>query len=323
VLYASRGYSLFRTKIPAENICWEHVGDFDSAWWRKLTLRSNLAARACRDGFHSLAVLPSGEIIGAVPKAIVRLSHGAKEFVMTHSVVRGTRPLHMAATAGQHLFWGEYFDNPGRDEVHIYASADRGTHWDVAYTFPRHSIRHIHNIVYDRWANCLWILTGDDASECRIIRAACDFSNVETVLFGSQQVRSAALVATKDALYFSSDTPFERNHVYRMDRRGNVRRLSDLSGSSICGCRVGDSVFFSAMVEPSRVNDDLNVRVYGSCDGDQFAPLLNWKKDRWPMGLFQFGNAFFPDGENKSGILAVTTVAVKGANFTTHLHQVS
>ena len=37
-----------------------------------------------------------------------------------------------------------------------------------------------------------------------------------------------------------------------------------ISSSSIYGCRVGSRVFFSTMVEPSEVNRDRQVRVYGS-----------------------------------------------------------
>ena len=106
------------------------------------------------------------------------------------------------------------------DEVHIYASTDHGSTWEVAYTFPRGAVRHVHNIVYDEWANCLWVLTGDNGSECRILRVSCDFKNVDVVLSGNQQARAVALVPTPDGLYFSSDTPLESNHVYRLEREG-------------------------------------------------------------------------------------------------------
>ena len=45
-------------------------------------------------------------------------------------IPRGTRPLHMTATPDGRVFFGEYFDNDERDEVHIYTSrmkARRGT----------------------------------------------------------------------------------------------------------------------------------------------------------------------------------------------------
>jgi hypothetical protein len=237
-------------------------------------------------------------------------------------VLRGTRPLHLVAAPSDHIFWGEYFDNPQRDEVHIYASSDRGAHWDVAYTFPKCTIRHVHNIVYDEWENCFWVLTGDQSSECRILRASCDFKNVDLVLSGNQQARSAALVPTRDALYFSSDTQLETNHVYRLSRRGNLSKVAALNSSSIYGCSVGNALFFSTMVEPSAINSERNVCLYGSPDGVRWPRVLQCKKDRWPMGWFQYGNASLPDGKNTTNLLAVTTIGVEHADFETSLWRV-
>jgi hypothetical protein len=319
VLYASRGYSVLRARLgtPASAIAWERVGQYRPKAWRSTTSFFPLASRLFRDGFHALVTLSSGHLVGAVPNAIVTLVPGETEFRLSHRLLRGTRPLHLAVTPDDHIFWGEYFNNPRRDEVHIYASTDRGGHWDVAYTFPKGSIRHVHNIVYDEWENCFWVLTGDDASECRILRASCDFKAVDVVLSGSQQTRTAALVPTRDALYFSSDTPFESNHVYRLDRRGDLAQVASLSSSSIYGCCVGNAVFFSTMVEPSAINLERNVCVYGSLDGIQWQRVLQRRKDRWPMGWFQYGNAFLPDGKNTTSLLAVTTIAVEHADLET------
>lgn len=321
VLYASRGYALLRATVnpPATDIEWEQIGHYRPAAWRSITSSSELASRLFRDGFHALAVLSSGHLVGAVPHAIVTQPPGEPEFHLSHKLLRGLRPLHFATTPSDHIFWGEYFDNPRRDEVHIYASSDKGAHWEVAHTFSSGAIRHVHNIVYDQWETCFWILTGDIGSECRILRASCDFKTVDVVLSGNQQARSAALVPTRDALYFSSDTPLESNHVYRLDRSGDLCPVTSLSSSSIYGCRVGDAVFFSTVVEPSAVNSGRDVCLYGSPDGEHWQHLRQWKKDRWPMGLFQYGNAFLPDGNNTTGLLAVTTIAVERADPETSL----
>lgn len=319
VLYVSRGYSVLRARVGthASTMAWEHVGQYRPNAWRSITSSSPLASRLFRDGFHALVALSSGHLVGAVPNAIVTLARGETEFRLSHGLLRGMRPLHLAVTPDDHVFWGEYFDNPRRDEVHIYASTDRGDHWDVAYTFPKRSIRHVHNIVYDGWENCFWVLTGDDGSECRILRASCDFKIVDVVLSGNQQTRCAALVPTHGALYFSSDTPFESNHIYRLDRRGGVAQVALLSSSSIYGCNVGNTVFFSTMVEPSTINLDRNVCLYGSLDGVQWQRVLERRKDRWPMGWFQYGNAFLPDGKNTTSLLAMTTIAVEDADLET------
>ena len=76
------------------------------------------------------------------------------------------------------------------------------------------------------------------------------------------------------------------------------------------------------MVEPSRANRDRNVRLYGSPDGSHWRDLMRWKKDLWPMGLFQYGNAFLPDGRNTTEFLAVTTVAVEGDDLKTSIWRV-
>jgi hypothetical protein len=339
ILYASCGYNVLRAQVSSQTLrnglAWKQVGSFRAQWRRCLSVTNRLSSRLLRDGFHALAVLSSGTIVGAVPGAIVTLRPNETEFRVTHAITRGTRPLHITATPAGTMFWGEYFDNAARGEVHIYASIDSGLSWSVAYTFSQGAIRHVHNIVYDRWADCLWVLTGDYGDECRILRTSCDFRSVEPVLQGNQQARAVALVPTEGGLYFSSDTPLETNYIYRLDRRGELSRLSSLSSSSINGCRVAESVFFSTMVEPSEVNHDRCVRIFGSqTEGGQadertapptntnWRPLLAWPKDRWPMRFFQYGNAFFPDGENHTPYLALTTVAVQAEDGVMSLYSI-
>ena len=325
-LYAARGYEILRAKIndPAATVTWQPIATFDPSLRRKLSVATRLTARLFRDGFHALAVLPTGGLAGAVPGAIVTLGPNETIFHQTHAITRGTRPLHITAVPNGTIYWGEYFDNAARDEVHIYASTDAGATWSVAYTFPKGAIRHVHNIVYDSWENCLWILTGDYGDECRILRADPDFTRVEAVLQGNQQARAVALVPTKDALHFSSDTPLESNFIYRLNRRGVLSQLAPINSSSISGCRVGENIFFSTMVEPSEVNRDRQVRIYASSNGAQnWLPVLDWKKDSWPMNLFQYGNALLPDGNNSTPYLAVSTVAIESDDQATSLYQVN
>ena len=321
-LYISRGYSLYKTSVTGFEISCEFVARFWPPVWRVLTSQFRLSSRVFRDGFHTLAALRSGHLIAAVPGAILVRSPGETEFKISHRITRGTRPLHITLTPDDRVFWGEYFDNRARAQVNIYSSSDCGNSWNIVHTFPRGEIRHVHNIVYDPWQNCMWILTGDNGSECRIMRCSCDFSHVENVLIGSQQTRAAALVPTPRGIVFSTDTPSQQNHVYRLDRTGNLEKLADLSSSSICACAVGDSLFFSTMAEPSSINTAKEVRLYGSVDGSNWKTLLQYQKDRWPMGPFQYGNIFLPEGANNSGVLALTSCAVTGADSVTSLWTV-
>jgi hypothetical protein len=337
VLYGCRGYQIVRLQI-SKQAEWEVVARLRPAWWRSLTSRTALTYRLVRDGFHALAILRAQTdaqtndltMVGAVPGALVTRTPGSDEFYVTHQIQRGTRPLHVTADPPGRIYWGEYFDNRERAEVHIYVSTDHGRTWQIAYTFPAGSIRHVHNIVYDRWGDCLWILTGDEGAECKVLRASCDLRSMEVMLSGNQQARAVAAVPTQNGLYLSTDTPLEKNHVYRLDRTGNVGQVSDLASSSIFGCRVGcgvsEAVFFSTMVEPSTVNTVREVHLVGSRagsrDGTNWQLLARWKKDSLPMRYFQYGNAFLPDGENSTNYLAATTIAVEREDLVTTLWEV-
>ena len=329
VLYGCRGYQIVRlrgTPQIGENAEWDTVGRFRPVWWRSVTSRTTLSYRLVRDGFHALAIFDDQTIVGVVPGALVTRIPSSDEFHVTHQVRRGTRPLHLTAVPSGNIYWGEYFDNRERAEVHIYASTDRGRTWQVAYTFPAGSIRHVHNIVYDRWGDCLWILTGDEGAECKVLRASGDLRSVEEVVAGSQQARAVAAIPTRTGVYLSTDTPLEKNHVYRLTRRidgaGNAEQVGGLASSSIYGCRVGEAMFFSTMIEPSAVNTGREVHLAGSRDGTNWQVLARWKKDRLSMRYFQYGNAFLPDGENATRYLAATTIAVEPDDLVTTLWEV-
>jgi hypothetical protein len=350
VLYGCRGYRVVRLNArlcvglqTGRSAEWEAVARFRPVWWRNLTSRSALSYRLMRDGFHALAILGGQTLegqtndltmVGAVPGALVTRSPGSDEFHVTHRIRRGTRPLHITAVPSGQIYWGEYFDNRKRAEVHIYASADRGRTWQIAYTFPAGSIRHVHNMVYDRWGDCLWILTGDEGAECKVLRTTCDLlsakRSVEVALSGNQQARAVAAIPTQEGLYLSTDTPFEKNHIYRLDRAGNIERAGGLASSSMYGCRVGEAMFFSTMIEPSAVNIGREVQIVGSrcdsklgsSDGTNWQVLARWKKDNLPMRYFQYGNASLPAGENSTNYLAATTVAVETDDLVTTLWEV-
>lgn len=321
-LYASKGYQLFRTRPRdvSQELQWQFVAKFRAPWRRTLSVHNRLTTRLFRDGFHALAVLPSGGLVAAVPGAILTLRPNETEFHVSHPIGRGTRPLHITVVPDGTIYWGEYFDNPLREQVHIYASRDHGSTWNIAQTFPKGAIRHVHNIVHDPWAKCLWIFTGDYGEECRILKAPCDLSCIENVLQGNQQARAVAAIPTESAIYFASDTPLESNFIYRLDRQGVLSQVAPISSSSIYGCRVGRRVFFSTMVEPSKANPDQSVRIYRGGPQDAWTPVLAWKKDRWPMHFFQYGNALLPDGDNQTSCLALTTIAVKGEDITTSIY---
>src|SRR5208282_900994 len=123
VLYGCRGYQIVCLRAGKDTE-WKMAARFRPVWWRNLTSRVALSSRLMRDGFHALAILDRQTnhqtLVGAVPGALVTRAPGGDELEVTHQIQRGTRPLHVTAVPSGSIYWGEYFDNRERAEVHIY-----------------------------------------------------------------------------------------------------------------------------------------------------------------------------------------------------------
>ena len=87
----------------------------------------------------------------------------------------------------ENIFWGEYFTNFNREPVNIYGSCDQGQTWKVVYTFSKGKINHIHSIIYDRFREGYWVLTGDREDECNIFFTNDEFKNLLPVIKGGQR----------------------------------------------------------------------------------------------------------------------------------------
>lgn len=319
-LYAGCGYELLRWDASSGR--WERRASFTPEWWRRGTARGRLSGRLVRDGFHALAGLPDGTLAAVVPRMIALLRPDSRRFHPAFRIPRGTRPLSITATPTGDLYWGEYFDNPQRESVHVYGSSDGGGSWQVVYAFPPRTIRHVHSITYDSYGGCLWVLTGDDGDECRMLRAAPDWSSVEVVLSGSQQTRAVTLVSSRGEVYFATDTPFEQNYIYRLERGGRLERLASIAGSSFWSCRVNRALFFSTAVEPSLANRSPYATLYGGAAPEGWTALVRWRRDRWPLRLFQYANMILPSGDNDGDVLAASGLAVRGEDQVAHLWRV-
>ena len=130
-------------------------------------------------------------------------------------------------------------------------------------------------------------------------------------------------MVTERGLYFVSDTPMVQNYIYFLDRKRRMSTLAKIPSSSIQGCSTRNGLFFTTMIEPTKLNHSKNVTIVGSPDGIAWQPLASWSKDRWPMRFFQYGNAFFASGENTSDFLAASTIAVDGADIQTSIWRSS
>lgn len=214
---------------------------------------------------------------------------------------------------GKSAYFGEYWGNEEKDSVAVYKRNITGQ-WSIVYEFSKNSITHIHQIQYDKYRDCIWILTGDSDSESGIWKADREFENVSPLVKGNQQYRACFIVPTENGLIYATDTPLEDNYIYYLnidDKQCKI--LSELPGPCVYARMIGEKKFVCATsVEPDSslskwkyrlsnkrgkgVKTNHSYLLAGSEQGD-IKILDSIQKDRYNMWLFQFGNFQFAYNE--------------------------
>ncbi|MCD6361186.1 MAG: hypothetical protein J7M38_10005 [Armatimonadetes bacterium] len=278
----------------------------------ELRLRTlfELSARLFRCHIHHVARINKNIIVLGGFGMIYTYDLEANMLNIDITPVCDKRPLNLCVDNDSRLYYGEYRDNRERSPVHIYASDSEGRQWAPVWQFNR--IRHVHGVFHDPYDNRIWVTTGDTNEECGIWATDDRFKTLDKVVGGSQQLRVVQLIITENYIYFGSDTPLERNNLYRMNKKTcKVERLQEVESSVFWGCKVGDYIFFSTAVEPSKLNKCKDACIWGSQDGETWKCIARFRKDIWPMKLFQYGQILFPSGENNTDYLWFTPFATE------------
>jgi len=270
------------------------------------------AIRLLRSGVHALLPLNDRKIILVTKKLIYRFNLADGSVDGLFSGFQGSRPLFICQTTAGDIYFGDYFNNPERGVVNIYHSQDQGETYHIIYSFPSNTIRHIHGLFYDPYTDHVWVTTGDYDQESAIWKTEDNFENLDRVIGGEQRFRAVQLIFTEEYIYYGSDTPLETNYLYRFNRRTKeIERLQKVQGPVFYGCQVGSDIFFSTVAEPSTINTDPHVYIWGSKNGKTWKCVKKYRKDLLPMKLFQYGQIFFPRGENLTGNLWFTPLSVR------------
>jgi len=272
----------------------------------RILTRLPLISRLLRKGVHHLENATTGTLVISGDETFI-----LKDNEITRiGSLQGSRPL-VLCQAADVFYYGEYRSNPGSSAVHIWQWQEGDSSWSPVWRFD--GVRHVHGVFHDPYSKAIWVTTGDRDSEVGIWRTDDGFSTLTKVVGGSQQFRAVQLLFTTENIYFGSDTPDEENFIYRMDRATlNVECLAAVGGSVFYGCKVGEKLFFSTAVEPSRINSENHAEVWRSDNGLDWYKFLKFKKDIWSMKYFQYGQVFFPAGPGDDKHLYCTPFATRG-----------
>lgn len=221
------------------------------------------------------------------------------------------------------VFWGDYGRNTEHKKVRIYrASADRQV--KVIYTFESGTVRHIHNIVKD--GNGFLLFVGDNEERAGIYRVNKDWTGVKQWKTGQQKYRAVVGWPYQGGVLYATDSVERENHIRFITADGAEKELTALNGSCIYGCETKDYCLFSTTVEPHEGGGKLSLlfeKLGGGIKSRDVTivsiskkdltvrQVASFKKDRWPMKLFQYGRCIFAGGQQGANTVWCSPVACK------------
>ena len=306
VMYAAQGYKLFKSYDAGKS--WEVDGEIEDFKYGFVANISRLVSRLLRTEITTLLVLQDGSRVAIGKKGIFCAKKDDTRYKKTFQVTRGNRPMNICEDKNGFLYFGEYFSNPNRDEVHIYKSMDSGNTWKVCYTFPKNTIRHIHGIFYDKFEDRIWFATGDLDKECIIGNTKDMFETINIVKQGKQIYRAVQLLFYRECIIYGTDTEYETNYIYRLDRKDYKEHcLQKIQGSVLASVNAtsGYNTAIATAVEPSQVNDSHYAYIWFSRNGLDWEEIYKGEKDSLHPRYFQYGRFKFPiNGINSKELLA-------------------
>src|SRR5690606_22317341 len=132
------------------------------------------------------------------------------------------------------IYFGEYFGNPLKSSVKILQYKDNAL--DEVFVFPPGIINHIHNLVVDKYRDCIWLLAGDTDDSAAIYKIQNNFKDIERVVYGKQIYRSCVLFPLETGLLYATDSQYQTNSIRLLSRKAagwESEHVFDINGPCI------------------------------------------------------------------------------------------
>jgi hypothetical protein len=239
------------------------------------------------------------------------------------------------------IYFGEYFSNPEKKPVNIF-HIDKKQSVNCVYTFSKGEINHVHNVVFDIYRRCAWVLAGDFGKSAGMWQFGENFKNLLSVINGDQMYRSCVGFAVSEGLLYATDSQFEPNSIRLLTIDGSAvssQHICSINGPCIHGSSIGQDFIFTTATEPNITSESLTVRdlfsrslgsgilenrsfVYRITSNFNVTELFSLSKDIWPYYFAQFGNIVLPEGKNNSDFLVTYSIANKNNDHCMEIRSV-
>lgn len=294
--------------------------------WHRLLSKIHIVSRLLRLEPRCVELLNGYVLVVAYHKQIYCVDINKATILKVLNLRQGfSVPLNFLSNAG-YVYWGDYGSNAHAEPVNIYRVGE-SLEPEVVYTFPANTVRHIHNILFDQHLQLYWILTGDIGAHSGIYTATADWSRVEPFLVGKQLYRAVMAFTCENGLVYATDAVDKENYLIQLSYSDKtVKMLTSINGSCIYGGENKEAYFFSTTVEPKEKNGWSNMFSYELGEGiknrnvhvivvkkdlSAIRVIKCFKKDVWPMKLFQYGMVMFPKGQKTYADMWVYPMACK------------
>lgn len=221
------------------------------------------------------------------------------------------------------VYWGDYGRNIEHKEVKVY-HLDKDRRISVVHSFPAGTVRHIHNIV-DR-GNGFILFVGDNETKAGVYLVNKEWTEVKPWKTGQQKYRAVIGFPYKGGILYATDSVETENHIRLITAEGADKILTPLNGSCIYGCETKDDYLFSTTVEPHEGGGKLSL-IYEKLGSGIMSrdvtivavskkdltvrQIASFRKDMWPMKIFQYGRCIFAGGQKEATTAWCSPVACK------------
>ena len=319
-IYLSKGVQVYEWGVDSGG--GKEIGRIRKFGWERFDCHADLSQRLTRHGFRELARATNSCLLGVVGKSLLKKSPDADEFLVVFIAMGNGRPKGIVNGESGRVYVGEYALNPKRKLIRIWGADGKLEKWENVFVFKAGSVRHIHNLVWDKYRKGIWILTGDLNGECGLFFTGDGFRTVDEVVRGGQEYRACDVFCAPDALYYGTDSELRENWFVRFEpEAGKTEKIQALPGSTLYMNRMAGRYFLSTAVEPSKVNKYRFATLWQSVDLSKWTKVIEFEKDFWPGEYFGFGRIVLPKVEGDSPYVVFTPMSVKKYHMTTFICQ--
>lgn len=239
-------------------------------------------------------------------------------------------PLHMSRTLKTtkdainiSAVFGEYYSNPNNESVKIIGLDNEDNFVDLL-TFPKGTIRHVHNVIIDEFNNGYYIFTGDNEDDAGIYWIDHKFSALTPINLNASTSRAViGMPVSKSELIYATDNVSEINAIYKLHinskKNTHLSKVQNINGPVIYGQSINDALYISTTVESEETarnkfmkflsnkkasgvlsNEVKLMKIFSS---GEITTISSYKKDAYPYKLFQYGNLWFPAHYNTKNLV--------------------